>query len=137
MIDLMTPVREVMTSKLITVNEQSSISDVKKIFESNRIHHLPVVDNQTLVGILSMTDYLHFLKDNKEENSVLDIHTVSEIMTKGIAVLEPSERVAVALKIFKENIFHAIPVVENNQLKGIITPQDIIIALLAKEDVLS
>lgn len=137
MIDLMTPLREVMTTELITVNEQTPISDVKKIFESHKIHHLPVVNKQTLVGILSTTDYLHFFKDNKKENSNLDNHTVSEIMTNSVAVLEPSARLAVALKIFKENILHAIPVVEGNQLKGIVTPQDIINALLAKETIAS
>ena len=53
-------------------------------------------------------------------------HKASEIMVSGIAKLEPSDRINVALELFKENIFHTIPVVEDGVLRGIVIPLDVI-----------
>ena len=56
-------------------------------------------------------------------------------MTQGIATLEPNDRINVALQIFMENLFHAIPVVEDDEVVGILTTYDIIKAL-QEEDIL-
>lgn len=137
MIDLMTPVSEMMTDKLITVNKQTPLSEVKQLFERHQIHHLPVIESDILVGMVSMTDYLYHLKADCDNVKTLPSHSVSEIMTTGIAVVEPSDRLGVALKILRENTFHAIPVVKDKRLQGIITPLDIINALLEKDSVLN
>ena len=50
-------------------------------------------------------------------------------MTKGIATMNSDERINIALEIFKENLFHAIPVVDKGSLVGIITMHDIIVNL--------
>jgi acetoin utilization protein AcuB len=47
-------------------------------------------------------------------------------MTEGVAKLEPYQRVNVALDLFKMNLFHALPVVENDRIIGIVTTFDII-----------
>jgi acetoin utilization protein AcuB len=47
-------------------------------------------------------------------------------MTTGIAKLEPTDKINVAMEIFKENLFHAIPVVLDEKLVGIITTYDIL-----------
>jgi acetoin utilization protein AcuB len=47
-------------------------------------------------------------------------------MTKGLAKLDPEDRINVALEIFLVNRFHAIPVVKNEELVGIVTTYDII-----------
>jgi acetoin utilization protein AcuB len=47
-------------------------------------------------------------------------------MTKGLAVLESNDRIGVAIEIFKENLFHAIPIVDDEELKGIVTTFDLI-----------
>jgi acetoin utilization protein AcuB len=50
-------------------------------------------------------------------------------MTKGLATLSPDDRIDIAIEVFRENILHAIPVVENDELVGLITTHDIIEAL--------
>jgi acetoin utilization protein AcuB len=47
-------------------------------------------------------------------------------MTKGLAVLSPDDRINVAIEVFKENILHAIPIVKDGELIGLLTTHDII-----------
>ena len=138
--NLLTPVAELMTKELITVNPEDKLMAVKKIFDNHKIHHVPVVRFRKIVGIISKTDLLYFLKGmgNARRPDVLNegrllVTRVQDIMTTGLAKLAPTDRVNVALEVFRENILHAIPVVENDELVGIITTHDIITALADKK----
>ena len=131
--NLLRPVSEIMTKELITLRPSDSIAEAAKIFNSKRVHHIPVTIDDKLLGIISMSDYLFFRRgflddrdDEKIEEVRLNNYEVSYIMTKGIATLEPTDKINVALEIFKENLFHAIPVVDEDVLVGIVTTHDII-----------
>ena len=134
--NLLEPVSTLMTKKLITVHPSDKLVVIKEIFDKNKIHHLPVVKYKEIVGIISKNDLLSFLKgfqndsyDDYMNNVRLKNYTAADIMTKGLAKLEPTDRINVALEVFKENLFHALPVVEDGELVGIITTFDIIKAL--------
>lgn len=135
--NIMAPVSSIMTSKLITVNPKDKLADVKAIFDKNRIHHIPVVRHKKIVGLISKTDLLFFLKgavsEESNERYLNDIrlknYFAEDIMTKGLAKLESTSRISVALEVFKENLFHAIPVVDEEELVGIVTVYDIITEL--------
>lgn len=138
--DFTTPVSTLMTKKLITVTPNDPMSLVKEIFDQNKVHHILVVRHKTLLGIVSRTDCMQFLKctssfggETLEERSKLQTVKVEEIMTKGVATLESSDRINVALQIFMENLFHAIPVVDEGEVVGILTTYDIIKALQAED----
>ncbi len=135
------PVSNFMTKKLITVVPTDKLNEVKKIFESNKIHHLPVVRYKTLVGLISKSDILHFSKGLKispgealEEKARLKHYSVEDIMKTGIATLAPDDRLNVALQLFLENRFHAIPIVEADELVGMLTTFDIIKLLVEEDD---
>jgi CBS domain-containing protein len=52
-------VSEIMTSPLIMIHAEMSVSECARIMKDNRIHHLPVVDeDQNLIGMISATDFL-------------------------------------------------------------------------------
>ncbi len=134
--NILAPLSTIMTSELITVVSSDKLEKVKVIFDTNKIHHLPVVSGKEIVGIISKLDMLYFLKGmaNKEEEDLLNEarlqhYKAEDIMTTGIAKLESTDRIAVALEVFKENLFHAIPIVDNNELQGIVTTYDIIKAV--------
>lgn len=140
--NILAPLSSIMTTDLITVVASDKLEKIKHIFDTNKIHHLPVVDGKVLVGIISKLDMLYFLKGmaNKEEEDLLNEarlqhYKAEDIMTSGIAKLEPGDRIAVALEVFKENLFHAIPIVDNNELKGIVTTYDIIKTLADQSSV--
>jgi len=126
-----------MSTKLVTVAPGDKLTALKEIFDENKIHHVPVVRYKKLVGLVSKTDFLHFLRGfnrNEEDRFVnearMRAYNVEDIMTKGIAKLNPGDRIDVALEIFLENRFHAIPVTdEEGDLEGILTTFDIIKAV--------
>lgn len=134
--DVLAPISKIMSKDLITVGEKDKLSVVKEIFEKHNIHHIPVVRFKSIVGIISKSDYLYFVRgftQNEEDKFVnesrLKAYTADEIMTTGMAKVEPADRINVALEIFSINRFHAIPVVDNDELVGIVTTHDIICAL--------
>jgi len=130
------PVSSIMSTDLITVNPKDPLINVKNIFDQNNIHHIPVVRFKKIVGIVSKTDLMYFLKGLEKDRfdkivnyTRLQSYLVEDIMTTGLAKLEPTEKILVALKVFKENLFHAIPIVEQDELVGIVTTYDIIKSL--------
>lgn len=134
--DILAPISTIMSNKLVTVNPEDKLEVVKELFDSNRIHHIPVVRFKKIVGLISKTDLLYFLRglnNNSYEKVLNDVrlknYTAEDIMTKGLAKVASTDRIAVALEVFKENLFHAIPVVDDGDLVGIITTYDIIKAL--------
>lgn len=139
--NVLAPVSSIMTKKLITVNPEDSLLEVRNLFDEHKIHHLPVVRYRKIVGIISKIDFNHYVRgmSTSEQDRIVNetrlrLHKAEEIMTKGMAKLEPSDRINVALEVFKENLFHALPVVEDDELVGIVTTYDII-RLLADEKI--
>lgn len=129
------PISTIMVTDLVTVNPEESLSHVKKIFEQHTFHHLPVVRFRKIVGIISKTDFEHFTgglnhSNDSETQQLLETAKAEDIMTKGIGKLEPDDRINVALEIFSKNWFHALPVVKNDELVGIVTTQDVIKAVM-------
>lgn len=131
--NLLSPISSIMTKDIMSLTPTASVSEAAEIFANNKIHHIPIVKNNQLLGMISKSDYLFFRRgflndkiDKRIEDIRMNNYEVQDIMTKGIATMEPSQKINVALEIFKENLFHAIPVVEDNRLVGIVTTFDII-----------
>jgi len=127
------PVSSIMSTHLITVNAKDRLSIVGDIFEKMKIHHIPVVQANKMVGIISKSDFLQFMKGlgkNSSEKKINEIrlnhYNAEVIMTRDVVPLEPTDSINAALDIFVKNIFRALPVVKGDQLVGIITTYDII-----------
>jgi len=93
------------------------------------------------VGLISKTDYLYFKQgctrgegQKEKETYQLNQWKAEEIMTSKLAKLESDDPIRTAIDLFRLNRFHALPVLENEDLVGIITSHDIIDAL-AKDKV--
>ena len=128
------PLSKIMSTKLVTVNASDKLTRVHDIFKKHKIHHIPVVDFKSIVGILSKSDFQFFQRgyllsenDNEKfEDMRNKSHEVKELMTTGIAKLSSTDKIATAIEVFKENLFHCIPIVDDDELVGIVTPLDII-----------
>lgn len=136
--DVNQAIKHVMTTPVITVRPDDTMDRVQRIFDEQPIHHVPVVDEvgDRVVGMISKSDYLRLLhgftlfKARKSEDynrAILRSLLAQEVMTKQVATLHPDDSLSMAAGYFRENRFHAIPVVDNdNNLLGILTTYDLI-----------
>lgn len=113
---------------LVTVGPEDHLTKVQEIFDSHSFHHIPVVNFREIVGIVSKMDFEHFVGSEDGEQRLKN-GMVKDIMIKRLGKVEPDDRLNVVVDIFILNRFHALPVVENGDLVGIITPFDILRAL--------
>jgi acetoin utilization protein AcuB len=132
------PISRLMTDykNLVTVNPEDTLLTIKEIFAHNNFHHIPVVRFREIVGIISKTDFEHFMggaslcdEDRFVSELRLQRTTAKDLMTTRLGKVESTDRLNVALEIFILNRFHALPVVDNGELVGIITPFDLLKAL--------
>ncbi len=123
-----------MTRKPAVVGPSDHLEIVQEIFEKYGFHHVPVVEAGHLAGIVSYTDYLRVIQEiygsaaeQQQNQNLLQTVQVRQVMTDHPVCLSPNDTVEDALRIFKTNHFHAIPVVEANQkLVGILSTHDLI-----------
>ncbi|MCF2219680.1 MULTISPECIES: CBS domain-containing protein [Chryseobacterium] len=134
------PVSQIMTKDLITLNVSNTLYDAEKLFKNHKIRHIPVVEDKKLLGVLSYSDLLKISYADVEEAEdvetdgvsavVYDIFSISQVMTKSPMIVEPNTTIKEVVEILSEQSFHSIPVVENGELKGIVTTTDILKYLL-------
>jgi len=61
-----TLVREIMTERPVTVTYETSIEDCMKIMASKKIRHLPVLENEEVVGLVSMGDVVRYIIEEQK-----------------------------------------------------------------------
>lgn len=66
-LELHTPVRELMTSQVYYVTPQQSAEEVMTLMTAKRFRHLPVVENDKLVGLISIGDVVKYVIHEKED----------------------------------------------------------------------
>ncbi len=130
-----TPVSDIMTRYLVTVAPTTSAKKAMDILQTHSMHHLPVVEGDTLVGIISEVDILKIthcvgLLQSKQDiqfnEDILNSVLVQEIMTQNMITLAADDFISKAATLFSTNKFHALPVVKAGKLVGIITTYDLI-----------
>ena len=131
--NLKEPISSIMTRELVTVTPEDDLFTVKKIFDKNSFHHIPVVHFRNLVGLISKSDFLLYsnsLMDSGKidvlEDQKLKFTKVKQIMVTRLGKLEPDDRIEVAIDVFLTNYFHCLPIVKGNELLGLLTPYDIL-----------
>ena len=123
-------IEQIMTPDPATISPQSSAAEARRLLESNFINHLPVVEGDRLVGIVSSSDLLklHLLDDRL---SIFARATVDQIMETKLIVLDSRASLREAAEKLSMGNFHALPVVnEKRRLVGIVTSSDLLNELL-------
>jgi CBS domain-containing protein len=131
------PVSMIMTEDVITLKKSDSLEKAEHLFKQHNIRHIPVVSGKLIVGMLSYTDLLRlsFADVTEEEESTADImvynmFNIEQVMKRNIVSVSPAKSIKEVAEILASKEFHALPVVSNNALVGIVTTTDLIKFLL-------
>lgn len=121
-------VREAMNKKILTLNPDQTMVDVRRILKDRKISGIPVVEAGRLAGIISIEDLISCLASGAMDKKV------TEVMTKRVASLFSDEPLIYAINKFDRYGYGRFPVLDRDsgRLVGIITKQDIIRCLLKK-----
>ena len=128
-------VSKIMTANPITVNTSNKVSDVAKIFSENNIHHIPVVSGDELIGMISKSDidkvsFVTNWQDEKANTAIYDNLEIEQVMTSQLDTVQDDDEIREAATLLAHGRYHAIPVMEGETLKGIVTSTDVINYLL-------
>jgi acetoin utilization protein AcuB len=125
-----------MTKKVITVGPEDTLERAADLLAGNRIHRLPVVREDRLVGIVSDSDIRNAaLRDPSHGAVGVGGKTVGEIMTREVITMTPWDTVEDALLVLQKKRLGALPVIEGNRVVGIITKADVLAALIETLDI--
>lgn len=129
------PVSKIMTSDVITLNHTDNLDTAEQLFKKNHIRHIPVVSGTSIIGMLSLTDLLRIsfadaAHDGEVDTTVYNMFTIEQVMAKNIVSIGSDATIKEAAEILSQKEFHALPVVDNGELAGIVTTTDMINYLL-------
>ena len=127
-------VREHMTPNPITVDATTTIAKAHQIMQENGVRHLPILREDALVGIVTLTDILEASSTSSVNANRLNIfdptyllgtRPVEELMTPQPVTISPDGSVLEAADLMFQNDIGSLPVVESSNVIGIITETDI------------
>jgi len=131
------PIRNIMTPHPIVLILNDGLEKAEILFKEHKMRHLPVVQGEKIVGIISMTDLarISFVdsydpNDFSLDTSVYELLTLEQIMVCNPKCIHPNDTVKDTAEHFLSAEYHALPVVENDKLVGIVTTTDLLKYLL-------
>ncbi|WNH10626.1 HPP family protein [Thalassobellus suaedae] len=128
-------IKTIMTKDVISVAPEQSLLDVKHIYEKEKFHHhIPVVENGKLVGIISLIDFMYNIKGAgiNDDNEIYKTLRVKDIMSQKPFCLPTTATIEDAAKLLAKGHYHAIPILENKSIVGIVSTADVIKFFLNK-----
>jgi CBS domain-containing protein len=101
------------------------LEDVAKLMLDNGIGSVPVMDDEKMVGIVSKADFVTLAT-----GIAFDKITVKEIMSKELVTVSSTERIVHARRLMIESNVGRLPVVDDEELVGMITSKDLMRAFI-------
>ncbi|WP_205274258.1 CBS domain-containing protein [Leptospira ainazelensis] len=132
--DLNKPLKQVMTTRIITVNLDDPVSRIGKIFDNLEFHHLLVIDDQKkLIGVISDRDYLKTISPfigtrmERVQDNLTQKKTASQLMSSFLITASIDQTVKYAIELMIRYKISCLPVMDDRgEIAGIVTSKDIL-----------
>ena len=127
-----TRVRDIMSEKMVTISESDTLSTVEDIMTLGRVRHMPVVHAGKLVGVVSERDLLRTSLSNltefgsEERRLFLHAVEIARVMSTPPITIAPDATVEEAARVMADRKIGCLPVLEGDQLLGLITETDVL-----------
>jgi CBS domain-containing protein len=122
-------IEAIMSTNLITVSPSATLAEARTLMHENRIHHLPVLDGDKLIGLITLTNVLaatdSFLRDDGSRIHADEIG-ISDAMVTDVATVSVSASLRHAALFLEKHKIGCLPVMDNDELVGIITDTDFV-----------
>jgi CBS domain-containing protein len=117
-------------STVWSIGPNAMVFDAIQLMDEKSVGALPVVDNETLVGIVSERDYTRkvILKGRSSKDT-----PVTDVMTKQVLTVSPSNSVTECMQIMTERRVRHLPVLEGTKLVGILSIGDVVNWLMSAQ----
>ncbi len=135
----MLKVKDLMTREVLTLAPNTTVREAAEILSTEHVSGAPVVRHGAVIGMISSVDLLEFIAglpadpeavSGGMDHGILDDHTVEEAMTRGpIKTIALDAPASTAAEMMMAEGIHRLPVLDNNQLVGIISTTDLVKAL--------
>lgn len=130
----MKTVSDIMVSNVLSVEDTDNVHQARMLLKEKGIRHLPVIshENGEYIGMLTQASLLNHVFNIVEKFGLSglekrEIRTqVKDIMSTDGKVAAPGMDLSDAGEFFKTKKVSCLPIVENNQLKGIVTSVDFV-----------
>ncbi|MBI4946903.1 MAG: CBS domain-containing protein [Bacteroidetes bacterium] len=125
-------VEQVMRDNVITLKPDDTMNDVRRILRDNKISGIPVVDDDRLVGIVTIDDFIICLLEDGGINEKIENR-----MTKNVVTVYSDDPIVQVVCKFDRDGYGRFPVIDRDtkKLVGIITKGNIIEGLLKKLEI--
>jgi acetoin utilization protein AcuB len=125
-------VRNSMTRELVTVVSETTAAEALALCRMNRIRHLPVLEGRRLVGVISDRDLRAATPalGDLARAEALDRIRVADEMARDVATAGPEDPIEDAAMAMYERKIGCLPVVDGEDLVGILTTSDVMRALV-------
>ncbi|MGB5256487.1 MAG: CBS domain-containing protein [Woeseiaceae bacterium] len=122
-------IEAIMSTNLITVVPSDTLAIARTLMHDHRIHHIPVVEDDKLVGLVTLTNVLaatdSFLRDPKNRIHANEI-LVRDAMVTDVATVDVHASLRSAALFIEKHKIGCLPVMDGEQLVGIITDTDFV-----------
>jgi CBS domain-containing protein len=118
-------------SSVWSIGPNAMVFDAIQLMDEKNVGALPVVDNKTLVGVVSERDYTRkvIVKGRSSKDT-----PVGDIMTKELLTVNPGDSVADCMRIMTEKRVRHLPVLEGTKLVGILSIGDVVNWLMSAQN---
>jgi len=116
-------VRDVMTTRLLTVTPETPLKELARTLVRNRIGGVPVTDGEGhVLGVVSETD----LQPTKDEAPLRPVRTAADVMTRPVVTLTEDDTVTQAARVLQRHRIKRAPVLRRGIVVGMITRGDLL-----------
>jgi acetoin utilization protein AcuB len=132
----MAKVKDIMTENVLTARVSTPFAQLVNVFVNMGINHLPIINNDgSLRAIFSSSDALEAIHEVEELTKEMEHFSfmkrvnVNEEMTTEVLSVTPNTKINDAIKMMVDHSIHALPVMQGENIVGIISSNDVLKAI--------
>lgn len=122
-----------MTKNIISVDLKDGLAKAEHLFKKHKIRHMPVTDHKKIVGMLSINDLLRisfadgaYREEGDIKSDIYEMFSIGNLMVRTPEIINPKNTVREVTALLINRKFHALPVVDDDEIVGMVTTTDLL-----------